>query len=83
MDDFIIIKRDFLLHIVHHTVFIKVFIVFCLFNVILLLVTKDPRTWKLSENFATDQEKKLFQCSRSINNSIALFQVNLWLTLKS
>lgn len=83
MDDFIIIKRDFLLHIVLHTVFIKVFIVFCLFNVILLLVTKDPSTWKLSENFTTDQEKKLFQCSRSINNSIALFQSNLWLTVKS
>ena len=70
--------RDFSSHIVYHTIFVKVFIVLCLFNLISLLLTKDPAIgWNLQPGnyqkitFTSDQEKKLFQCLRSTNNDIA------------
>ena len=71
-------KRGFSVHIVYHKIFIKVFSVLCLFNLTLLLLTKDPAIeWNLGPGnyqkiiFTSDQEKKLFQCLRSINNDIA------------
>ena len=63
---------------VYHTIFIKTFIVFCLFNLTLLLLTKDPAIeWNPGPGdykkvtYTSDKEKKLFQCLRSINNDIA------------
>ena len=44
MDNFVIIKRGFLSHMVYHTAFTKVFIVLYLFNLTLSLLTKDPAT---------------------------------------
>ena len=35
-------KRDLSLRMVYHTIFIKIFTVFCLFNLTSLLLTKDP-----------------------------------------
>ena len=76
---------------VYHTIFIKTFFVFCLFNLTLLLLTKDPAmegnpgpVGHKKITYTSDKEKKLFQCLNLLIMTLPIFQLinNLWLTVK-